>query len=203
MAHGNLRREPSAGFVMFRLCRSSPPCRPLSPGGPGRHLRVHDPDEFVKTFAARERLSSLDELLELRQPGAIVVPALTDKWRKNDSLWVVKVTIFDEPSGSATFARGRSPTVAPRGRGPTPTGRTLEKQRSVKKFMRKRLPRRSEVGVIRRCFVTRVVALFANALTSPRFYRRMNSAKLPPYIRWRGGRVAFTLTILLNLHQLV
>ena len=68
MQHGAW--QPSAGFVMFRLCRSSPPCRPLSPGGPGRHLRVHNPDEFLKTFAARERLSSLDELLEPSPTGS-------------------------------------------------------------------------------------------------------------------------------------
>ena len=38
----------------------------------------------------------------LCQTGAIVVPALTDQRRKNDSLLLAKVTIFDEPSGSAT-----------------------------------------------------------------------------------------------------
>ena len=68
MQHGAW--QPSAGFVMFRLSRSSPPCRALSPRGPGRHLRVHDPDEFAKTFAARERLSSLDELLEPSPTGS-------------------------------------------------------------------------------------------------------------------------------------
>ena len=115
----------------------------------------------------------------------------------------MSVTTFGGPSGPTTFARGRSPTVVPRGRGPTPTGRTLERQRSVKTFNRKCLPRRLEVGVSRRCYVTRVVALFADVLTSPRFYRWVNSAKLPPYKRGRGVRVAFTLSFFTNLRQLV
>ena len=152
MVLGNLQQEPSAGFVTYRLYRSSPPCRLLSPEGSGHHLRVHDLDGFLEPSPTGSDCRPLTSSSNLHQPGAIVVPALTDQRRKNDSLWLAKVTIFDEPSGSATFARGRSPTVAPRGRGPTPTDRTLEEYRSIKTLVRKRLPRRSEVGVNRRCF---------------------------------------------------
>ena len=136
MAPGNLRQGPSAGFVTFRLYRSSPPCRPLSPEGSGRRLRVHDLDGFH----------------EPSPTGSDCCPCSHRSKEKNDSLWLAKVTIFDKPSSSATFARGQSPTVAPRGRGPTLTDRTLEEYRSIKTLVRKRLPRRSEVGVNRRCF---------------------------------------------------
>ena len=111
MALGNLWQEPSAGFVTFRLYCLSPPCRPLSPEGSGRRLRVHDLDGFLEPSPTGSDCRPLTSFSNLRQPGAIVVPALTDQRRKNDSLWLAKVTIFDEPSGSATFARGRSPTI--------------------------------------------------------------------------------------------
>ena len=47
----------------------------------------------------------------LRHLGVIVVPALTNQERMSDPLWLANVATFDEPSVSATFARGQSPTL--------------------------------------------------------------------------------------------
>jgi len=128
--------QPSAGSVVFHLYRSPSP----------RCCRI--PKVLDVTFGSR----TLSRSSNLRQLEVIAISVLTNQRRKIDPLWLANVSTFVEPSGSATFARGRIPTLAPRGRGPTPTGRTLEEERSIKTLVRKRLPRRSEVGVNRRYF---------------------------------------------------
>jgi hypothetical protein len=50
--------------------------------------------------------------LNLQRPGAIIISVLTNQEKKNDLLWLAKVVTFDEPSGYATFAGGRSPTFS-------------------------------------------------------------------------------------------
>ena len=113
MALGNLRHQPSAGFVTFRLYRLSPPCRPLSPEGSGRHLRVHDLDGFLEPSPTGSDCRPLTSSSNLRQPGAIVVPALTDQRRKKLFLVVSEGYHFRRTFGFRHLREGAIPNSSP------------------------------------------------------------------------------------------
>ena len=86
-----------------------------------------------------------------RQPEGqgIIFGELSDA----SSLWWT----FGPPSGDPTFARGAIPNSSPsRARSDSGRPNPRKRQRSVKTSIRKRLPRRPEVGDTRRCYVTRV-----------------------------------------------
>ena len=85
--------------------------------------------------------------------------------------------------GNLQYARWRSPTVAPRGRGPTSTGRTLEASIICN---RKKTSLPSEVGTSQRLFLHSVVFSLGDDWCPPQFYRCCYCSLSPPYIRWGG-----------------
>ena len=174
-------------FEGLHLHHLSPPRCPKHPGDSRHHLLAPDLDELFNASSSSKnlRVDASSSSLNLRH--TLGGPSGT----------------FGNPSGLATFGRGRFPTVAPRGRGPTPAGRTLEKTKIGQDIYAKASPPKVGGGHDPKVCCYMCCGMICHRSDFSSFLPLCEQCEVTPYKRGRGGKVAFTLSFLMNFRPLV